>query len=68
MLLSVVWIITYVVPKWKIVLKQGEKFDYQVDPVKSVKTERLTVAPGELTGLLSFLLFLKMEQYHKKAL
>ena len=56
------------IPKWKIVLVQGEKIDYQVDPVKSVKTGRLTVAPGKLTGLLSFLPFLQMEQYYKKAL
>ena len=42
----------------KVVLKQGEKIDYSVGPMKSVKTGRL---PGELTGLLSFLLFLKME-------
>ena len=45
----------------------GEKFDYPVDPMKSVKTGRLLVALGELTGLLSFLPFLKMEQYYKKA-
>ena len=52
----------------KVVLKQGEKIDYSVGPMKSVKTGRLQVAPGDLTGLLSFLLFLKMEQYYKKAL
>ena len=45
----------------------GEKFDYPLDPVKSVKIERLPVAPGELTDLLSFLPFLKMKQYYKKA-
>ena len=55
-----------IAPKWKIVLKQGEKFDYPVDPVKSVKTGRLPLASGDLTGLLSFLSFLKMEQYYKR--
>ena len=44
-----------------------EKFYYPVDPVKSVKTGRLPVAPVEFTGLLSFLPFLKMEQYNKKS-
>ena len=38
-----------------------------VDPAKSIKASRLPVAPGELTGLLSFLPLLKMEQYYKKA-
>ena len=47
-------------------MKQGEKIDYPVDPAKSV-VRRLPVAPGELPGLLSFLPFLKMEQYYKKA-
>ena len=44
-----------------------EKFDYPVEPVKSVKTGRLPVAPGDLAGPLSFLHFLKIEQYYKKA-
>ena len=47
-------------------MKQGEKIDYPVDPAKSV-VRRLPVEPGELPGLLSFLPFLKMEQYQKKA-
>ena len=47
-------------------MKQGEKVDYPVDPVKSVKTGRLPLASGDLTGLLSFLSFLKMEQYYKR--
>ena len=38
----------------KVFLKQGEKIDYSVGPVKSVKSGWLLVAPGELTGLLSF--------------
>ena len=52
-----------IVPKLKIVLKQGEKFHHPVELVKSAKTGRLPVAPGELTGLLSFLPLLKMKQY-----
>ena len=55
-----------IVPKWKIVLEHEEKFDYPVDPVKSVKIGRLAVAPEELTSLLSFLSFLKMKRYYKK--
>ena len=47
-------------------MKQREKFDYPVGPVKSVKTGKLSVALGELTGLLGFLPILKMEQYYKK--
>ena len=45
----------------------GQKFNYLVDPVKSVKTGRLQVAPGELKGLLTFLPFLKIEQYYKNS-
>ena len=45
----------------------GENVDYPVDPVEWVKTGRPSVAPGESTGLLSFLSFLKMEQYYKNA-
>ena len=45
----------------------GQKFNYLVDPVKSVKTGRLQVAPGELKGLLTFLPFLKIKQYYKNS-
>ena len=44
----------------------GEKIDYPLDPVKFIKTGRFKVAPRELTGLLSFLPFLTMEEYYKK--
>ena len=52
-----------IVPKWKIVLKQGEKLDQPVELVKSVKTGRLPVAHRPM----SFLPFQKMKQYYKKA-
>ena len=78
MVLSVVWIISYVKKqnaldsKWNIVLKYavsntGRKFelDFPIDPAKSVKTGRLLVALGELTHVC-WAFYLAMENCYKK--